>query len=196
MSNRKIGKIMKENKYQKEIYLTEENYIDAVKKATLAGVSVEELFEKFMTDLVAKQHDLYSWYQEIIQSNEMTFLQFLIKENWLEDMLREYELLQDTKRYLLSAKESLESGLIQGHAGDSYSWKDCTDGNGNPYYANKIEWENSIKEEIETYEESIKEHEDAIHSYWEEYRKEISTAVSFTKEMQDILEWEKRFLDE
>lgn len=52
------------------------------------------------------------------------------------------------------------------------------------------------KEEIETYEESIKEHEDALHSYWEEYRKEISTAVSFTKEMQDILEWEKRFLDE
>ena len=122
----------------------------------------------------------------IKKSNEMTFLQFLIKENWLEDMLREYELLQDTKRYLLSAKESLESGLIQGHAGDSYSWKDCTDGNGNPYYANKIEWENSIKEEIETYEESIKEHEDALHS----------TAVSFTKEMQDILEWEKRFLDE
>lgn len=78
-----------------------------LKKATLAGVSVEELFEKFMTDLVAKQHDLYSWYQEIIQSNEMTFLQFLIKENWLEDMLREYELLQDTKRYLLSAKNRL-----------------------------------------------------------------------------------------
>lgn len=35
MSNRKIGKIMKENKYQKEIYLTEENYIDAVKKSDL-----------------------------------------------------------------------------------------------------------------------------------------------------------------
>lgn len=184
---------MKENKYQKEIYLTEENYIDAVKKATLAGVSVEELFEKFMTDLVAKQHDLYAWYQEISQSNEMTFLQFLIKENWLEDMLHEYELLQYTKRYLLSAKESLESGLIQGHAGDYHSWKDCTDGNGNPYYADEIEWENSTKEEIQSYEEAIKEHEDAIHSYWQEYQKSACSESNCKKEIENILEWKEKY---
>lgn len=174
---------MKENKYQKEIYLTEENYIDAVKKATLAGVSVEEF-------LVAKQHDFY---QEISKSNEMTFLQFLIKENWLEDMLHEYELLQDTKRYLLSAKDSLESGLIQGHAGDYHSWKNCTDGNGNPYYADEIEWENSTKEEIQSYEESIKEHEDAIHSYWQEYQKSACSESNCKKEIENILEWKEKY---
>lgn len=188
---------MENNKYQKGINITEENYIDAVKKATLAGVSVEELFEKFMTHLVADQYDLYSWYQGINQSNEMTFLQFLIKENWLEDMLHEYELLADEKGYLQSAKESLKSGLIKGHSGD-YSWKDITDGNGNPYYANKKEWEEKTQEEMDSYEKSIREYEDAIHSYWEEYLKNSSTdkSVSFTKELQAVLEWKKKFLDE
>lgn len=187
---------MEKNKYKKIINTTEENYLEAVKKATLAGMAVEELFEKFMTDLVANQYDLYSWYQKIKQSNKMTFLQFLIKENCLEDMLHEYELLEDEKRYLQSVKEEMESGLIKGHVGDSYSWKEITDGNGNPYYASEKEWKEATEEDMRSYEEAIKEHEDAICSYWEEYRKESSTAVSFTKEMQDVLEWKKRFLDE
>ena len=149
--------------------------------------------KKFMTDLVADQYDLYSWYQGINQSNEMTFLQFLIKENWLEDMLHEYELLADEKGYLQSAKESLKSGLIKGHSGD-YSWKDITDGNGNPYYANKKRvGRKKTQEEMDSYEKSIREYEDAIHSYWEEYLKNSSTdkSVSFYKRTAGCFRMEK-----
>ena len=98
------------------------------------GITIEELLENFIGDLVGGTYSNGSderafarrWFERCWfgMFPENTFLHFLICWGYIDDALQMYDDIAEHKNRITELQEELNSGIMKGWDGHSYTWKE------------------------------------------------------------------------
>jgi uncharacterized protein YifE (UPF0438 family) len=173
------------NKYKVELNLYEEDLKDVCKKAGICGMTISELLESFIGDLIDGKcrngSDEYfmanAWFDRcgFPYGVEHTFLRYLLEEDLLDEFLSNLDDIESEEQDIKASKENLEKGYMVNHEGVIYTWKDVTDYDGNAAYSSLEEWEESEREMIEACQEDIEYYQQENADTWKEYLRYIKS---------------------
>lgn len=140
-----------------EVKLSDADVKRISEKAAAHGLTVGELIENFIGDLVCGTYSngsderMYAeqWFERCWfgMFPDLTFLRYLIEWGGLDEVIGAWENIKSTEENIQTSEEALASGVMKGRGGRTYTWKDLTNGKGTPCYSSKEEWE---QEEIPT----------------------------------------------
>lgn len=180
-------------------------------KAAAHGLTVGELIENFIGDLVCGTYSngsderMYAeqWFERCWfgMFPDYTFLKYLIEQWGLDEVIEAWEDIENSQETIADTEKSLASGEIQGMGGKTYTWKDITNSEGTPIYSSKEEWEQEERTAMQDEQEYIADRRTTIDDYWNEYvemKKEYKNGT-FEEEMKKVLDyWQEyqSFLDE
>ena len=194
-----------------EVRLSDADVKRISEKAAAHGLTVGELIENFIGDLVCGTYSngsderMYAeqWFERCWfgMFPDYTFLKYLIEQWGLDEVIEAWEDIENSQETIADTEKSLASGEIQGMGGKTYTWKDITNSEGTPIYSSKEEWEQEERTAMQDEQEYIADRRTTIDDYWNEYvemKKEYKNGT-FEEEMKKVLDyWQEyqSFLDE
>lgn len=166
------------------------------KMAARAELSVEELLESFIGDLVDgtysngsdERERANSWFERCGYDcyNNYSFLHYLIDEYLIDEFVDAWENAQSYQDDVTDTEKEI--------ANPKKNWNDYTKGDGTPYYNSKEEYIADIKGELEDFKEELKNALDEIEEYWNAYLKWTSEKdIDKDKEIKAVLEWNSKY---
>ncbi len=193
-----------------EVKLSDADVKRISEKAAAHGLTVGELIENFIGDLVCGTYSngsderMYAeqWFERCWfgMFPDYTFLKYLIEQWGLDEVIEAWEDIENSQETIADTEKSLASGEIQGMGGKTYTWKDITNSEGTPIYSSKEEWEQEERTAMQDEQEYIADRRTTIDDYWNEYaemKKEYKNGT-FEEEMKKVLDyWQEyqHFLD-
>ena len=194
-----------------EVKLSDADVKRISEKAAAHGLTVGELIENFIGDLVCGTYSNGSdermcaeqWFERCWfgMFPDLTFLRYLIEWGGLDEVIGAWEKIKSTEENIQTSEEALASGVMKGRGGRTYTWKDLTNGKGTPCYSSKEEWEQEERTVISDWREEVEADKQTLSEYWNEYteqKKEYKNGT-FEEEMKKVLDyWQEyqSFLDE
>lgn len=188
-----------------EMKLSDEDVKSISEKAGAHGLTVAELLENFIGDLVGgtcsngSDERMYAeqWFNRCWfgTSPDLTFLRYLIEWDSLKEIIDALDYIKDGEKRIKQSEEALASGVMKSWTGEDYTWKNLTNGDGKPCYHSLEEWEASEREFIELEQEEIADRRATIDDLWKEYseqKKEYKNGT-FDEEMKNVLDYWHRY---
>lgn len=182
-----------------EVKLSDADVKRISEKAAAHGLTVGELIENFIGDLVCGTYSngsderMYAeqWFERCWfgMFPDLTFLRYLIEWGGLDEVIEAWEDIENSQETIADTEKSLASGKIQGMGGKTYTWKDITNSEGTPIYSSKEEWEQEERTAMQDEQEYIADRRTTIDDYWNEYaemKKEYKNGT-FEEEMKKVL---------
>lgn len=130
-----------------EVKLSDADVKRISEKAAAHGLTVGELIENFIGDLVCGTYSngsderMYAeqWFERCWfgMFPDLTFLRYLIEWGGLDEVIGAWENIKSTEENIQTSEEALASGVMKGRGGRTYTWKDLTNGKGTPCYSSK-----------------------------------------------------------
>lgn len=149
-----------------EVKLSDADVKRISEKAAAHGLTVGELIENFIGDLVCGTYSngsderMYAeqWFERCWfgMFPDLTFLRYLIEWGGLDEVIGAWENIKSTEENIQTSEEALASGVMKGRGGRTYTWKDLTNGKGTPCYSSKEEWEQEERTVISDWREEVK----------------------------------------
>lgn len=168
-------------------------------------MTVGELIENFIGDLVCGTYSngsderMYAeqWFERCWfgMFPDLTFLRYLIEWGGLDEVIGAWENIKSTEENIQTSEESLASGVMKGRGGETYTWKDITNGEGTPIYSSKEEWEQEERTVISDWREEVEADKQTLSEYWNEYteqKKEYKNGT-FEEEMKKVLDYWREY---
>lgn len=128
-----------------EVKLSDADVKRISEKAAAHGLTVGELIENFIGDLVCGTYSngsderMYAeqWFERCWfgMFPDLTFLRYLIEWGGLDEVIGAWENIKSTEENIQTSEEALASGVMKGRGGRTYTWKDLTNGKGTPCYS-------------------------------------------------------------
>ena len=187
-----------------EVKLSDADVKRISEKAAAHGLTVGELIENFIGDLVCGTYSngsderMYAeqWFERCWfgMFPDLTFLRYLIEWGGLDEVIEAWEDIENSQETIADTEKSLASGEIQGMGGKTYTWKDITNSEGTPIYSSKEEWEQEERTAMQDEQEYIADRRTTIDDYWNEYaemKKEYKNGT-FEEEMKKVLAYWQR----
>lgn len=186
-----------------EIKLSDADVQKLWEKAGSVGISVSELLESFVGDLVdgtysngSDERDLANeWFDRcgFGMFPENTFLRFLIQNDNVEDFMELFINIEDSEKIIAVKEEEIKTGVIKGRDKSTYTWKDITivfaEGD-KSCYSSKEEWEKEQREEIDQEKECITDCKEQIEDYWSVFQEYTRGKVGIREEeFEKVLKW-------
>lgn len=184
-----------------EVKLSDADVKRISEKAAAHGLTVGELIENFIGDLVCGTYSngsderMYAeqWFERCWfgMFPDYTFLKYLIEQWGLDEVIEAWEDIENSQETIADTEKSLASGEIQGMGGKTYTWKDITNSEGTPIYSSKEEWEQEERTAMQDEQEYIADRRTTIDDYWNEYaemKKEYKNGT-FEEEMKKVLDY-------
>lgn len=182
-----------------EVKLSDADVKRISEKAAAHGLTVGELIENFIGDLVCGTYSngsderMYAeqWFERCWfgMFPDLTFLRYLIEWGGLDEVIGAWENIKSTEENIQTSEEALASGVMKGRGGRTYTWKDLTNGKGTPCYSSKEEWEQGERTVISDWREEVEADKQTLSEYWNEYteqKKEYKNGT-FEEEMKKVL---------
>lgn len=123
-----------------EVKLSDADVKRISEKAAAHGLTVGELIENFIGDLVCGTYSngsderMYAeqWFERCWfgMFPDLTFLRYLIEWGGLDEVIGAWENIKSTEENIQTSEEALASGVMKGRGGRTYTWKDLTNGKG------------------------------------------------------------------
>ena len=184
---------------QFDLKLSDADYRRIAEKAALAELSVEQLLESFIGDLVGGTYSNGSdermkaneWYDRCGYDSgfdeKYSLLHFLISEYEIDDFIREVEEFENNRDDIESTKEEL--------ADPKEDWASWTTGLDNkPAFNSLEEYKKSLEEEIKDYEGFMNAAAETLDEYWQAYLKWTDTKDPDRKEeFKKVMEWHEKY---
>lgn len=184
-----------------EVKLSDADVKRISEKAAAHGLTVGELIENFIGDLVCGTYSngsderMYAeqWFERCWfgMFPDLTFLRYLIEWGGLDEVIGAWENIKSTEENIQTSEEALASGVMKGRGGRTYTWKDLTNGKGTPCYSSKEEWEQEERTVISDWREEVEADKQTLSEYWNEYteqKKEYKNGT-FEEEMKKVLDY-------
>ena len=173
------------------------------KKVGSVGLSISELLENFIGDLVDGTYSNGSDERELANQwfercgfgmfPDKPFLRFLIDQESVDDFVESYRSLKNSEKQIAIEKEDLKNGFITMRDGSTYTWKDIVTRSSKgeePSYSSKEEWEEEQRENIAAEQEDINYEQEQINEYWNSYLKFADgKAGALEEEIEKVLKW-------
>lgn len=188
-----------------EVKLSDADVKRISEKAAAHGLTVGELIENFIGDLVCGTYSngsderMYEeqWFERCWfgMFPDLTFLRYLIEWGGLDEVIGAWENIKSTEENIQTSEESLASGVMKGRGGETYTWKDITNGEGTPIYSSKEEWEQEERTVISDWREEVEADKQTLSEYWNEYteqKKEYKNGT-FEEEMKKVLDYWREY---
>lgn len=188
-----------------EVKLSDADVKRISEKAAAHGLTVGELIENFIGDLVCGTYSngsderMYAeqWFERCWfgMFPDLTFLRYLIEWGGLDEVIGAWENIKSTEENIQTSEESLASGVMKGRGGETYTWKDITNGEGTPIYSSKEEWEQEERTVISDWREEVEADKQTLSEYWNEYteqKKEYKNGT-FEEEMKKVLDYWREY---
>lgn len=117
-----------------EVKLSDADVKRISEKAAAHGLTVGELIENFIGDLVCGTYSngsderMYAeqWFERCWfgMFPDLTFLRYLIEWGGLDEVIGAWENIKSTEENIQTSEEALASGVMKGRGGRTYTWKD------------------------------------------------------------------------
>ena len=173
------------------------------KKSGSLGLSVSELLENFVGDLIDGTYSNGSDERDLAQQwfdrcgfgmfPDKTFLSFLIEQESVEEFLKLYNNINDSKEQIAIMEENLKNGFMKMRDGSTYTWKDIVNRSSEgerPAYSSKEEWEKEQRENIESEKEDITYWQEEIDEFWNVFLQSANGKKgSLEEEIEKVLKW-------
>ena len=164
--------------------------------AARAELSVEELLESFIGDLVDgtysngsdERERAHSWYERCGYDyyNNYSFLHYLVEECEIEDFVDAWENAQSYQDDVTGTEKEI--------ANPKNNRDEYTKGDGTPYYNSKEEYIADITSELEDFKEELNYSLDEIEEHWNKFLKWTSSKdIDKDKEIKAVLEWNSKY---
>lgn len=198
-----------------EVKLSDADVKRISEKAAAHGLTVGELIENFIGDLVCGTYSngsderMYAeqWFERCWfgMFPDLTFLRYLIEWGGLDEVIGAWENIKSTEENIQTSEEALASGVMKGRGGRTYTWKDLTNGKGTPCYSSKEEWEQEERTVISDWREEVEADKQTLSEYWNEYteqkkeykngtfEEEMKKVLAYWQEYQHLLEEKPRY---
>lgn len=185
-----------------ELKMSDQDVDRILKKAGSVGISVEELLESFIGDLVdgtysnGSDERMYAdmWFERCGFSMPIynSFLSYLIKNQKVDNVIELLNEIETNKYILDKLQKEIESGRMEAH-GRIYTWRDIVDSNQEPVYSSKREWEVEKMKELEEYSELLSQNEEEIKNIYQEYLNNHDNEDStYEEEIEKVIEWNQK----
>lgn len=188
-----------------EVKLSDADVKRISEKAAAHGLTVGELIENFIGDLVCGTYSngsderMYAeqWFERCWfgMFPDLTFLRYLIEWGGLDEVIGAWENIKSTEENIQTSEEELASGVMKGRGGETYTCKDITNGEGTPIYSSKEEWEQEERTVIADWREEVEADKQTLAEYWNEYteqKKEYKNGT-FEEEMKKVLDYWREY---
>lgn len=186
-----------------EIKLSDADVLRIWKKVGVFGLTVSELLENFVGDLVDGTYSNGSDERDLVQQwfdrcgfgmfPDRTFLSYLIEQENVEDFLELFNNIKSSEKIISIMEEEIETGVIKGRDESIYTWKDlitCSAQGDNPSYSSKDDWEKALQEDIEQEKEFITDCQEEMEEYWNVFLQYSNGKKgTFDKEVEKVLKW-------
>lgn len=183
--------------------------VDCIRrKAGAAGITVAELIENFIADLVKGTYHNHwdagvsaeEWYSRCWFgiSPDKTFLRYLIdEENCLDEFVTLSEFLENDRNDILHTKRELEEGYPIDEDGNTYGWDSIEhwDMESNSYvrsYDTKNDWIREQRQVLQDQRNAYGEREKELREYWEaflEWTDLDKEKLDMTTEIEKVKKW-------
>ena len=191
------------------IKLSDADVARVSKLAGSHGLTVEQLLENFIGDLVdgtytngSDERDMAErWFRRCWfgMFPDNTFLHFLIEWDYIDDALEYWESISEHEENIKKIEEELTTGVMKSWNGNACTWKELvtssTDGD-RPSYSSKEEWENEEREELEQENVELAFCREQLADFWKEYTEEKKDYQqgTFEEEWKKVREWNEHYL--
>lgn len=186
-----------------EIKLSDADVERLFKKAGSASLSVSELLENFIGDLVdgtytngSDERDaLNNWFERCYfgMFPEESFLKYLIDQDTIEEFLEVYNDMRSTVDRIPVMEEEIKTGIMKRYDKTTYTWKDlviCTADGDKLCYSSKEEWEKEQLENIKQEKEFVADCRDQINDYWNDFLQYANGQVgTLDDEIEKVIKW-------
>lgn len=184
-----------------EVKLSDADVKSISEKAAAHGLTVGELIENFIGDLVCGTYSngsderMYAeqWFNRCWfgMFPDLTFLRYLIEWGGLDEVIYAWENIESTEESIQTSEEALASGVMKGRGDRAYTWQDLTNGEGTPCYSSKEEWEQEERADIADWREEVETYKQTLAEYWNEYteQKKDYKSGTFDEEMKKVLDY-------
>lgn len=168
-------------------------------KSGSVGLSVSEMFENFVGDLVdgtysngSDERDLANqWFDRcgFGMFPEKTLLRFLIDRGTIEDFMELYDDIKTSEIQITTTKKAISTGIMEGRNG-TYTWEDLMTGDNKPAYSSREQWEKMESEYIEQEQDIINDCQEQIKEYWNDYLEFANGKIgTLEEEMEKVIIW-------
>ena len=186
-----------------EIKLSDADVERLYKKAGSASLSVSELLENFVGDLVdgtytngSDERDaLTNWFERCYfgMFPEESFLKYLIDQDTIEEFLELYNDMRSSVDQIPIMEEEIKTGIMKRYDGSTYTWQDlviCTADGDKPCYSRKVEWEKELLENIKQEKELVSDCKEQIDDYWNDFLQSANGQVgTLEDELVKVIKW-------
>jgi hypothetical protein len=179
-----------------EIRLSDADYQRIAEKAAIAEMSVEELLESFIGDLVNGTYTNGSdermhandWYERCGYGcfEKSTFLHYLINEYSVNEFVDAWDSAEDYKEDADNTEKEIENPMAD--------WKNFIDSNGNQVYASKESYLSELQEELKEMQDYYKSEMETVEEYWNNFLTWTdSKNPDKDKEIKAVLYWHAKY---
>lgn len=186
-----------------EIKLSDADVERLYKKAGSASLSVSELLENFVGDLVdgtytngSDERDaLNNWFERCYfgMFPEESFLKYLIDQYTIGEFLELYNDMRSSVDQIPVMEEEIKTGIMKRYDGTTYTWQDlviCTADGDKPCYSRKEDWEKERLENIKQEKEFVADCREQIDDYWNDFLQSANGQVStLAEEIEKVIKW-------
>lgn len=180
-----------------ELKLSDADYVRIAEKAAMAEMTVEELLESFIGDLVngtysngADERDCANaWYERCGFSfdNNFSFLHYLITECVLDDFVDAWLDFDVYKDDIENCQKELENPTAE--------WNEYIKSDGTPAYATLEEYLQSVKDDLEAFTDDMNAAAEDIEEHWNTFllwshRQEPNKE----EEIAAVMEWYEKYV--
>lgn len=182
--------------------LSDADCIRISEKAAAHNITVAQLLENFIGDLVAGTYSngsderMYAeqWFERCWFSMfpEQTFLKYLIEWENVNEFIENLEEIEDHKASIEEYESELKKGYMIGRKGDHYTWENLTHGDGTPSYKSREEWETEWQQCIEDEKRDLDFCHKSIKDSWNEYLRTTKEPQPYNKALEKVLNYKKQ----
>lgn len=184
------------------LMLSDADVIRIFEKAASVGLTVEQLLENFVGDLVDGTYSNGSdermhavqWFDRcgFRYLEDYTFLRFLIDRGAVDEVINLCSDIEEKRESIARSKEVLLSGEMKSRD-KVYTWKDIVKSDNSPVYTSKEEWEASERDYMEQEQDILRDCEELLKDEWNEYaeyqKSKDRVLRSFDEEIKTVLEY-------
>lgn len=185
-----------------ELKLSDQDVDRIIIIAGSVGLSVGELLENFIGDLVdgtysnGSDERMYAdmWFRRcgFGMSDNESFLSYLNKCEKINNVIELLDEIETTRNILNRLQKELETGRMEAR-GRIFTWRDIVDSNQKPVYSCKREWEVERMEELKEYSEMLIQNEQEIKTIYQDYVDchDIGNST-YDEEIKKIIAWNQK----
>ncbi len=179
-----------------ELKLSDADYRRIAEKAAEAELTVEELLESFIGDLVcgtysngSDERDIANqWYERCGFSfcNNQSFLHYLISEYALDDFMDAWLDFDVYKDDVENCKKELDNPTTE--------WKNYITSDGSPAYPTLMDYLKSVEEDIEEFTDNMNAAAEDVEEHWNAFLKWTSNKEpDREKEISAVVKWHEKY---